>query len=189
MKRFLLFATAAAMMLMMLPVGVQADESSAAPPPLQAEQAVENDAAKKIELKTIRLINGTASLQVGDKTYAAAGVKTLPKDVAYVARQFPDASYASDGRTLVIGINERGQARNAVLAEIAWQSDCPDNSQYRARSEPAVLADATRRRLHESLVAWTRWRHDSLQAQLRRMRRSSNRHWDVQLDLKLVSLR
>jgi len=49
---------------------------------------------------------------------------------------------------------------------------------------------AKQAKLREALIAWTRWRHDSPQAVLLRLRQSNDKHWDVQLVLKtLVSLR
>ena len=187
MKHLFLFAACA--MLLAIPRWGQADDTAAPPPLAEVETIAAVDALAilpvlKVELKTLRIVNGKASLCAKTRCYGAISLKRLAPDIAVVAREFPKATYATDGRTLVIGINERGKQANATLIEIAWQSDCPDNSQYQARIKPAQLAKVRRPQLRDALVAWTRDRHDTPQAALRRLRQENDQHWDVQLSLR-----
>lgn len=181
--RPILTLAATLLLFAMTPMLLHADDPVVAPAPA----AVENEApAEQVELKTLRIIAGRASLCDETRCFAAVTVDRLPQEVAFVATEFEDATFASDGNTLVVGIAVEGKKPGDVLAEIKWRSDCPNNSVF--GTSPPALAENRQTELREALVAWTRWRHDAKEAPLLRIV-TSRTSFDVRLNLKLVSLR
>lgn len=186
MRRLLTLSVALALLTLIAPRLYSDDAETVSPPAPPAATTAQNDAsAEKTELKAIHLVTGTASLCNDTRCCMAVPIRDLPKEAAFIAAEFQDATFASDGKTLVVGLKVEGREDGEMLAKIGWQADCPNNSTFTAEQAPAI-AKEQREQLRNALFAWTKWRHRQQNAPLLKIVRSP-KSFDVRL--KLASLR
>lgn len=121
---------------------------------------------------------------------AEKDIGKLPDEFRLVAEALghTDATYTATKDKLTIGIDVPIIAKGTVLERIAWQSDCPDNSQF------SVLTILAKRdtALKAATLAWTRYRHRAPAApqrtiNIRKIAAVMTRNFDVQLDLNKLS--
>lgn len=115
----------------------------------------------KGDLVKLTIVSGRASLNENDKQTDATPLDKLPREVAYVAAHFKNATFASNGRTLVVGLAVKGVKDGTTLAAFNWRSDCANNSQFTPDAPAALEAHLPKAELKSALIAWTQHRHNA----------------------------
>lgn len=114
----------------------------------------------KGDLQVLTLVSGPAKLCLDKTCLTATPLDKLPKEVAYVAARFKGSTYASDGKTLVVGLpNLKDVKDGETIATFKLKSDCANNSQF--TPQETVAEAIPREELKAALVAWTQHRHDA----------------------------
>lgn len=170
MKTFLAVFT------LMAILAVPAHEIYSSPP--AAAEAEKTDVQAQEALQHLKIVNR----EIKDPT------KNLPKEFAFVAKAFPSGTtFSFQGDTLTVGVKVKKAKPNATLATIDFSSDCPNNSQFGSEVAPSI-AHWKKTTIPKALLAWTRWRHDALDAKLL-IAKVSPKNYDIRLRLNSVSLR
>lgn len=197
MTRFLTVALAmvAIAATSLMPPAAYADDFNV--PGVNAPLAAPAAATVKVQgdLQLLTIVSGPAKLN----ELAATPLDKLPKEAAYVARNFKDATYASDGKTLVIGLRDgKGVKSGETIATFKLRSDCANNSQF--TPQETVAEAVPREHLKAALVAWTQHRHDAKTAPILNFNVHRNGYpdgpdadakitnYDVQLNLKTATV-
>lgn len=81
--------------------------------------ADEPAAAELPTLQNLTIVSGAAVLPGAERT--------LPADAAFVAREFPGATFAATRTQLVVGVKSDAPA-GTILGRLEFKSDCPNNS-------------------------------------------------------------
>jgi len=157
-------------------------------PPQPAVQAAQEAAAEAVQEAAVVEVT---QVIVRNTTYEKATLERSFKLVAdQLSKHLKKATFKVDGSILYVGVQYDVLAKDATLAKIDFSSDCPDNSQFHV--QPSVLAALGTNEIKEVLIAWTRYRHDAMAADVRVVNvadRTRYVNFDVQLNIRKVALR
>ena len=109
---------------------------------------------------TLFLLSNASASEVSEIVFTS-GVTYDGKDippsyqslVEAIKEVHPKATFKVEKEKLLVGVHFEGVS--GKILSIAWQSDCPVNSQYRFQEEKPLLTKLVK----PILVAWTRLRH------------------------------